>query len=252
MPLPLSTGTDAFNASWQRHLRRVRYRSPYATSAPISLAGNASAPAQRTNPVPVQFRVGLGGEAGTAQAGLGVYAEAIVANRWTIGTGLTSVSWLGDAYTNEQQFTAKTKRSFQYAYPGSALPVPMGPAMPRQLVDISRSAQSLVIPVQLGYRLGVGSYVLTPSVGLNLALDARETATFATDRQPGFEDVRQSVSVARPQNWYTNWMVSVGAERQWGQFAGQVSPVAYLPLQTNSASLNTVSVGLRARLYYRF
>lgn len=252
--LPLSAPTEALAESWQRHLRRVRYRSPYMTSTgPAVAAVEAKAPAQHTTPSPVTFRLGVGGEIGTAQSGLGVYAEVIVANRWTIGTGLSQINWAGDEYSTEQLFMAKTKRDFRKDYPGSAPPIPVGPGQPRRVMDINRSGQSLVVPLQLGYRIGLGNnYVLTPSLGLNIGLTPHETVTYGYEYYGARDGVREALTVQRPPLWYSNWVAGISAERQWGRITGQLSTVVLAPLANTDACLNSASLGLRGRLFYRF
>lgn len=253
-PLASARPSEALTESWQRHLRRVRYRSPYTTTMGAAVAAvEPASPAQHTTPLPVTFRLGLGGEIGTAQSGIGVFGEAIVANRWTIGTGLSHINWAGDAYPTEQVFMAKTKRDFRKDYPGSAQPVPIGPGVPRKVLDISREGQSLVIPLQVGYRIGLGrNYVLTPFVGLNLSLNPRETVTYAFDFFSPRDEVRENMTVRRPQLWYSSGAAGAGIERQWGRFTGQVSPVVMIPLADVDACLNSLSAGLRGRLFYRF
>ena len=253
-PLALAGPTEALAESWQRHLRRVRYRSPYTTTMGATVAAvEPASPAQHTTPLAVTFRLGLGGEVGTAQSGVGVFGEAIVANRWTIGTGLSHINWAGDAYATEQVFMAKTKRDFRRDYPGSAQPVPIGPGVPRKVMDINRVGQSLVIPLQVGYRISLGgNYVLTPFVGLNLSLNPRETVTYAFDFFSPRDEARENLSVRRPLLWYSSGAAGAGIERQWGRFTGQVSPVVMIPLADVDACLNSLSVGLRGRLFYRF
>ncbi|WP_375446320.1 hypothetical protein [uncultured Fibrella sp.] len=253
-PLALSGPSEALAESWQRHLRRVRYRSPYTTTMGATVAAvEPASPAQHTTPLPITFRLGAGGEIGTAQSGIGVYGEAIVADRWTIGTGLSHINWAGDAYATEQVFMAKTKRDFRKDYPGSTQPVLIGPGLPRKVMDISRVGQSLVIPLQVGYRISLGkNYVLTPFVGLNLSLNPRETVTYAFDFFNPRDEVRENLTVRRPALWYSSGAIGAGMERQWGRFTGQVSPVVMVPLADVDACLNSLSVGLRGRLFYRF
>lgn len=253
-PLALSTQNEALAESWQQHLRRVRYRSPYTTtmSTPVAVAEPAS-PAQHTTPLPVRFRLGIGGDVGTAQLGPGVYAEAILANKWTISTGISQFDWVGDEYSTEKQFTAKTKRDFRRDYPGSGQQVPVGPGRPNELMNINRTAQSIGVPVQVGYRIRVAThYVLTPSVGVNLSVNPRETATYSYDRPLYGGEVRQTMTVDRPVGWYSSLTAGIGAERQWGHFVAQLSPVALLPIQESGGCLNSLSVGLRGRLFYQF
>ncbi|ARK09090.1 hypothetical protein [Fibrivirga algicola] len=250
-PLALTDPAGALAESWQRHLRRVRYRSPYTTTLGGTAA--AAAPEKNTVPLPITFRVGVGGDLATTQSGVGAYAEAILANRLTIGTGISQIAWVGDEYSSERQFMAQTKRDFRRDYPGSTKPVPLGPGKPHEVMNISRSAQSLVVPIQIGYRFNVArQFVLTPTVGLNLSITPSESASFEYDRPIPFEDVLHNVAVKRPIGWYSNATIGLAAERKWGHFVGQVSPVVLLPVRDPTASLNTLSAGLRGRLFYQF
>ncbi|MBO0948750.1 hypothetical protein [Fibrella forsythiae] len=253
VPMAPAGPSEALAESWQRHLRRVRYRSPYMTSLSSSVAAaEPASPQKHTTPLPVEFRVGVGGELGTAQTGLGVYAEAIVANHWTVGTGLSQINWAGDAYQNEQLFMNKTKRDFRKDYPGTAK-IPIGPGRPPEVTDISRAGQSLAIPLQLGYRIGLrSSFVLTPFVGLNLSLNPRETVTYAYEHYGPRDEIRENLTVKRPQLWYSSWTTGVGVERQWNRLTAQVSPVILMPLTDVDACLNSASFGVRGRLFYRF
>lgn len=253
-PLAMPDPAEAFTESWQRHLRRVRYRSPYMTSTgPTVVAAEPASPAQHTTPLPIQFRLGVGGELGTAQSGQGIYAEAILANRLTISTGISQMYWAGDEYQTEQLFTAKTKRDFRHEYPGTNQPMPIGPSRPPQVMNISRAAQSLVVPLQFGYRFNLGEhYVLTPSLGLNLSLTPRETANFQYEPMMFRDEIRKTLTVDRPTAWYSSVVVGVGAERQWGRFVGQVGSLAMTPLRQSPGSLNSLSLGLRGRIFYQF
>ena len=202
------------------------------------------------------WRVGVGADVGTQQLGGGVYAEAILANRWTLGTGLSLVGWAGDAYQNERIFTARTKRDFQRIYlPGGNGNGP-GPARPREAFDITRLGQAVVIPMLVSYRLPVWKqYVLSPFVGVLLGVAPRETVTFALDQtQPSPRNANwQRLSVDRPLHAYSSWTLGAGLERRWGRVAGQAGPAITLPLSGNgSEGLNMTSVGLRARLFYQF
>ena len=252
--LTLPDPATAFAESWQRHLRRVRYRSPYMTSMSSTVAATEPAsPEKHTTPLPIQFRLGVGGDIGTAQSGPGIYAEAVLANKLTISTGVSQTYWQGDEYPTEQMFTTKTKRDFHRDYPGSAKTVPIGPGRPPKVMNIHRAAQSIVVPVQVGYRFSMGGhYVLIPSVGLNLSITPRETVTFQYDPLMYRDEIQKSVSVDRPAGWYSSMTFGVGAERQWGRFAGQLGSVALVPVQESAASLNSLSIGLRGRVFYQF
>ncbi|RYF67875.1 MAG: hypothetical protein EOO39_20420 [Cytophagaceae bacterium] len=252
MQLAPTGPSEALAESWQRHLRRVRYRSPYMTSLGSTAAAEPASPQKHTTPLPIEFRAGVGGELGSVQSGLGVYAEAIIANRWTIGTGLSQINWVGDAYQNEQLFLNKTKRDFRKDYPGSAK-IPIGPGRQPEVTDISRAGQSLAIPLQVGYRIGLGSnLVLTPFVGLNLSLNPRETVTYAYEYYGPFNEIRENITVNRPQLWYSSWTTGVAIEKQWNRITAQVSPVLLMPLTDVDACLNSASAGVRGRLFYRF
>jgi hypothetical protein len=253
-PRPLADQSEALAESWQRHLRRVRYSSPYMTSTGTAVAAAEPAvPAKHSTPLPVQFRLGVGGDMSRVQSGLGIYAEAVIANRLTLNVGLSQMQWAADEYGTEKQFTAKTKRDFRRDYLGSGQYVPIGPSRPREVMNITRSAQSLLIPVQLGYRFKVGErYVVTPSVGLALSIKPRETVTFGYDRPIYRDEIQQTVSVVRPMDWYSSLSFGVNAERQWGRFVGQLGSVALMPVNLSTASLNTTSAGLRGRLFYQF
>ena len=202
------------------------------STAPTVAAAEPASPAQHTTPLPIQFRLGVGGEVGTAQSGQGIYAEAILANRLTISTGISQIHWAGDEYQTEQLFAAKTKRDFRHEYPGTNQPMPIGPSRPPQVMNISRAAQSLVVPVQFGYRIRLGEhYVLTPSLGLNLSLTPRETANFQYEPMMFRDEIRKTVTVDRPTGWYSSVAFGIGAERQPGRFVGQVGSVAMTPLR---------------------
>ncbi len=246
-PVGITLNTEALETSWASHLRRVRYRSPYAAAA---------APANRPTPSAIQWRLGIGGDVGTEQSALSVNTEAVIGH-WTVSAGIGQATWRGDAFQTEAQFTEKTRRNFRNQYPNDA-PSPPTAAVPRPAVDISRSGRALLIPLQVGYRLAVGKQVqLTPFVGLNLSLNAAETIHFDYERpllRPPRDpdDVRQRLNVNRPLNWYSSWTVGFSAERRWSHFVGQLSPFAAVPLAVSEPSLNTASVGLRVRLYYQF
>ncbi|MEZ0541463.1 hypothetical protein [Fibrella arboris] len=252
--LPMADPTDAFSASWQRHLRRVRYRSPYMTSTEqMATAAAPQAPSQHTTPVPVTFRLGIGAEVGTAQSGLGLYGEAIIANRWVLGTGLGYSDWSGDTYSTEQMFEAKTKRDFRRDYPGTIRPIAIGPGRPPEVTNISRVGQALVIPLQLGYRINLGTTTaLTPFTGLNMGINPRETVTYSYEYYGPREAANENLTIKRPLLWYSTWSAGVSIERQWGRITGQVSPVVLVPLTATEACLNTASLGMRGRLFYRF
>ena len=248
-PLPLPDQSGALAESWQRHLRRVRYKTPYAL---VASNATAPAPAKNTTPLSVQWQLGLGGEVGTVQAGLGVFGEVILANHWTVGLGVSQTTWTGDAFQTEQQFLARTKRDFRRDYPIDNQPPPSGPDRPRNLVDISRSGQSLIIPVQVGYRVSAGKLLtLTPFVGFNLSIAPKETISFIQERPLLRDQDVYSLLVDRPALRYSSWAVGFGIGRQFGRFAGQISPVAMVPL-TGGGGLNQASVGLRGCLFYRF
>ena len=243
--------TEALAHNWQRHLRRVRYRSnAVAGTPPQPVTEPAAAPTQRTAPT-LTWRAGAGTDLGTDQRGGGLYAEAILANRWALSTGLSLMNWTGDTYQDERMFTARTKRNFQRLYlPGGG----PGPARPREAYDISRMSRAVVIPVLVSYRLPVWKrYVLSPFVGLLLSLAPRETIAFTLDQaQPRNADW-QRLSIDRPLHAYSSWTLGAGLERRWGHVVGQVGPAFTLPLTGNGeAGLNTVSAGLRARLFYQF
>ncbi|MEZ0486857.1 hypothetical protein [Fibrella aquatica] len=253
-PRSMPDPADAFTDSWQRHLRRVRYRSPYTTTMNATVATvKPTAPEQNTVPLPVKFRLGVGGDVGTVQSGLGFHAEAIISNRLTISTGLAQTEWKGDEFITEKQFTAKTKRDFKENYPGSKPQMPTGPGRPHEVLNINRTAKSIMVPVQFGYRFNVNNlFVLTPTVGLNLSVNTYETVNFEYDRLQPREDVRQQIRIQRPLAWYSTVQAGAGVERQWGHFVGQFSPVVLMPVQQSAASLNAASVGLRGRLFYQF
>ncbi|MBO0935581.1 hypothetical protein J2I47_03370 [Fibrella sp. HMF5335] len=249
-PVGITLNTEALETSWASRLRRVRYRSPYAPAAEA-----AAAPANRPTPSGIQWRLGIGGDVGTEQSALSVNTEAVLGH-WTFSAGIGQAVWRGDAFQTEAQFTEKTRRDFRNQYPYQ-VPAPPTPERPRAAVDINRSGRALLIPLQVGYRLAVGKQVqLTPFAGLNLSLNALETIHFDYERtmlRPrDKDDARQNLIVDRPLNWYSSWTVGFSAERQWGHFVGQLSPFAAVPLSISETSLNTASVGLRARVYYQF
>lgn len=250
-PVGITLNTEALETSWASRLRRVRYRSPYTPTVVTT-----AAPANRPTPSAIEWRLGIGGDIGTEQSALSVNTEAVIGH-WAISAGIGQAIWRGDAFQTEAQFTQKTRRDFRNQYPNDT-PFPPTAAVPRPAVDIIRSGRALLIPLQVGYRLAVGKQVrLTPFVGLNLSLNASETIHFDYERpllRPPRDpdDVRQRLNVSRPLDWYSSWTVGFSAERQWGHFVGQLSPLAAVPLTVSGPSLNTASVGLRARLYYQF
>jgi hypothetical protein len=250
-PVGITLNTEAQETSWASRLRHVRYRSPYAPAVAA-----AAAPANRPTPSAVQWRMGIGGDVGTEQSALSLNTEAVVGH-WTVSAGIGQAVWRGDAFQTEAQFAEKTRRDFRNQYPNDT-PLPPTAGRPSAAVDISRSGRALLIPLQVGYRLAAGKQMqLTPFVGLNLSLNASETIHFDYERpflRPPRDpdDVRQRLNVNRPLNWYSSWTVGFSAERQWGHFVGQLSPFAAIPLAVSEPSLNTASVGLRARLYYQF
>lgn len=249
-PVGMTLNTEALEASWASRLRRVRYRSPYTPAVA------AAAPANRPTPSTMQWRLGIGGDVGTEQTALSVNTE-VVLGHWTVSAGIGEARWHGDAFQTEAQFTEKTRRDFRNQYPDDS-PLPPTAGRPKAVVDISRAGRAVLVPVQVGYRLAVGKQVqLTPFVGLNLSLNACETIHFDYERpflRPyrDADDIRQNLSINRPLNYYSSWTLGFSAERQWGHFIGQLSPFASVPLSINETSLNTTSVGLRARLYYQF
>ena len=249
-PVGISLDQEALASSWANRLRRVRYRSPYAPLATVA------APENRPTPSAIQWRLGVGGDVGTVQSAWSVNTE-VVRGHWTLSAGIGQGIWQGDAFQTEAQFAEKTRRNFHNQYPGEA-PTQPTPGTPRTVIDISRSGRSVLVPLQLGYRLAVGKQVqLTPFVGLNLSLNPSETIHFDYERpflRPprNDDDQPQRLSVNRPMDWYSSWTVGFSAERQWGHFVGQLSPFAAVPMAMAAPSLNTASVGLRARVYYQF
>ena len=250
-PIGISLNSEALATNWASRLRRVRYQSPYTPAVAV-----AATPANRPASPAIRWRLGIGGDVGTEQSALSVNTEAVMGH-WTVSAGIGQAVWRGDAFQTEAQFTQKTRRDFRNQYPNDT-PFPPTVAVPRAVVDISRSGRALLIPLQVGYRLAVGKQVhLTPFVGLNLSLNASETIHFDYERpflRPprDKDDGPQRLNVDRPLDWYSSWTVGFSAERQWGHFVGQLSPFAAVPLAVSGPSLNTASVGLRTRLYYQF
>ncbi|MBO0931303.1 hypothetical protein [Fibrella aquatilis] len=248
-PLGISLDREALATNWANRLRRVRYRSPYASVA-------VAAPENRPTPPTIQWRLGLGGEVSTAQSGLGVNTEVVV-GRWALSAGIGQAYWQGDAFKTEAQFAEKTRRNFRNQYPSDG-PFQPTPGSPRAVIDISRSGRALMIPLQVAYRLAVGKQIqVAPFLGLNISLDPSETIHFDYERpflRPprNDDDAPQRLSVSRPMGWYSSWALGFSAEKQWGHFVGQLSPFAAMPIALAEPSLNTASVGLRARVYYQF
>lgn len=246
------TQSDEWVDSWQRRLRRVRYRSPYA-QAPTEVA---AVPAKHTNPTNLRWRLGVGGDATTAMSTYGVYGELVVNNRLTISAGFGQATWSGDSYQTEIQFSERTKRDFRREYPNEAASGNMGPGNPfpvvRKFVDINRTASALLMPLQVGYRLDIGrKFFLTPSVGATIGLGPSETVSFAYERIPRDYEQR-NLTYSRPVGLYSSWTLGVGLERQMGPFVAQLSPIASAPVMGQRSGLNATSVGLRARVYYQF
>ena len=255
--------------NWERRVRRIARRSPYSSAgssvavAPVTKAAPTtksdrtptqaptSAPEKNTVPTALQGRLGVGGEVGTVQSGVGVYGELIL-NNWTLGLGATQTRWAGDSYQTEQQFKVKKGRDFQRDYGVQGPPRPPFPGRQPVVVNINRNAGGVVIPLHVGYRVGLGrQFVLTPQVGLNLSVNPTETIRYTHDLTYPENDWR--MLIVRRSVWsYSNYTVGVGLERQFGRFAGQLTPIATLPLTVSNASLNDASVGLRGRLFYRF
>ncbi|MEZ0609990.1 hypothetical protein ACAW74_15845 [Fibrella sp. WM1] len=247
------TQSGEFADNWQRRLRRVRYRSPYAPA----LADVATvAPEKRTNPTSLRWRLGVGGDATTAMTTYGIYGELVVNNQLTISAGFGQATWSGDSYQTEIQFSERTKRDFRREYPDEMSAGNMGPGNPfpmvRKFYDINRTASALLIPVQIGYRLPIGQkFFLTPFVGATIGLAPSETVSFAYERVPRDYEHRNT-TYSRPVGLYSSWTLGAGLERQVGPFVAQLSPLISVPVMGQRSGLNASSVGLRARVYYQF
>lgn len=260
-PLTVLSQSEEWTDQWQRRLRRVRYRSPYAPSVPTTSLASAT-PEKHTNPGAVRFRLGVGGELTTVQTGAGVYGEAVINDRLTLSVGLGQSNWSGVLYQNEEQFNNRVKRDFQREYVGSngnpsggmAGPGPGGPILrPRQAFDINLSSSALVIPVQVGYRLDVGRRLfVSPFVGMNMSLNPTEMIDCSYEGLDHRTYQFLNFVKERPTIAYSSWTLGASLERQVGPFVAQLSPMATLPMTRRENSLNTASVGLRARLYYQF
>lgn len=272
-PVQALSQSDELTEQWQRRLRRVRYRSPYASALPqasseaanptvastpkaAKAATKAATPEKQTHPISLRWRMGVGGDVSTESAGYGVYGEVIIHNRLAISAGVGPAAWRGDAYQSEVQFNERTKHDFRREYPGGNVPPLIGPGpimRPREVLDISRSGRAVVVPIQVGYRLDVGrQWGVTPFLGANLSFSPAETVSFAYEKQVYRELERRNLTVDRPLIAYSSWTVGFGLERKFGPFVAQLSPVVSVPIVSKDSGLNTSSVGLRARLYYQF
>lgn len=245
--------SDEWVDSWQRRLRRVRYRSPYAP-APAEVA--AAIPEKHTNPTNLRWRLGVGGDATTAMTTYGVYGELVVNNRLTISAGFGQATWSGDSYQTEIQFSERTKHDFRREYPNEVGAGNMGPGNPfpviRKFFDINRTASAVLMPVQVGYRLDIGrKFFLTPFVGATIGLDPSETVSFAYERIPRDYEQR-NLTYSRPVGLYSSWTFGAGLERQFGPFVAQLSPIASAPIMGQRSGVNAASAGLRARVFYQF
>jgi hypothetical protein len=238
--------SEAWLDSWQQHLRRVRYRSPYAAAAK---------PEKSRNPANIRWRLGVGGDVSTVQMRGGLFAEALINNRFTISAGIGQAVWSGDSFQTDVQFGQHTKQDFKKAYPGGAANV-AGPGpfpQSRTILNISRSGTALVVPVQVGYRFEAGrGFYLSPFVGANLSFDPTEEVNYALERPYGRDLEWQNLRVNRSLSSYSSWAIGFGFERQFGPFVAQLSPVTTVPFVRPNAGLNEASLGLRARLSYQF
>lgn len=239
--LPLRFDTAYYPERMARRARTIRSLLPRTPVAAKALEQKVARQAVRTGLI----RIGLNGEAGTKQQGVGLYAEVMINRHWSIGLGLDQVHVASGRFITDYQFNAHTHHDFREEYAKGLDPR-------RVIMDINRRGITWQLPITAGYRIALGQgFTLIPSAGVALSLSAREKTTFSyqwtpKDRQQGMVDRPQ------PTDWYNAWTLAIGTEKQWKHWVVQAGPTLINPLTPTPDQINATSLGLRTRLLYQF
>lgn len=259
---PLQLSSLETSAGIARRVRRLRYlfpsvSAPAVAAAPVTEASAAQPESKRVSTA-TTVRLGVSGETDGLRTGGGFYVETRIGTHWTLGVGLNRLSQSGGSYTTDEEFNESTRSDFRRDY----LPPGFDPKLDPKfgITNINVTRQSWQLPLSVGYRIPLNhGFALTPTVGLALALSAKEQVTFTFQRGP--RDFGSGAINARvlPVSWYNNASLSLAAEKSWGHFTVQAMPFLSFPTETmpnrlisSPYRINATTGGVRLRLLYSF
>ncbi|GAB4014063.1 hypothetical protein GCM10028808_35280 [Spirosoma migulaei] len=251
---PLSAKTANWNGMLAQRANRIRKAWTPAVIDEVQTAP-ASQPVKQ---LPIQFRLGVGGELASGLWNAGAFGEVLLGKHLTVGVGFVQATYT-NKFTNDDDFEDRTHRNFKKEF---------GPGIDqfRDILNIDTRQTRYQIPVSLGYRIPLNqSLSLLPTVSTYLNLQNTENVTFYCRLPlPPFQQNRidfAQVNVNKTQSINLINTLSLGTGIEWHSrhWALQGSPVLNLPLQSNAQTMqpdqnwrNTTTVSLRARLLYQF
>ncbi|CCH56084.1 hypothetical protein BN8_05394 [Fibrisoma limi BUZ 3] len=266
-PLAIQTNTDALVTRFNRRARRIKPATPSApvTSVAINIPKQTSTDASSAEPESVrptpsgQVRIGGAAEVGTNQQSVGAYGEVLLGRHWAVGIGLNRVWLPSERFITEVDFQDQKRHDFRRDFG-------RGVTYIHDILDINLQGSSWQLPISVSYRLPLKrGFVLTPSVGANLSVYTEGQASYlirlryipipqpGPGPKPGYDKDRiVELRQQQTNDLYHSWMVSMGVEKQINRFVVQASPYVTIPFWLSDNSLNNTSVGVRARVLFRF
>jgi len=226
-----------FMARIDRRARRIRSLIPVkeASVQPVI---------QEEDPE-VKFRLGIGVEAGSPQWSLGLNSEILAGSHLVLGIGLNRQVLNSGQFLTDIQFNQRTRRDFRRDYAAGLDPR-------HEIMDIRRRTQLVQVPITLGYRIRLqDKLTLTPTVGTNLVLQAREFITF-TSRTGPVDFLRRELVFNRPATWYMATSTGLMLERQQKNWVIQGGPYVNFAWQKTPNGTTARGVGARVRVLYQF
>lgn len=241
--LAFLTPIDSVNLNPDLPIKRIRVRAP-------RLATFIKEPKRSFKlSLPFALQMGVSYNLGHAQKGFGLWTEAFITDRFSIGIGLDKVVWQENRFISDRSFAENRHEDFRNNY---APRVPLN----HEISNIGISEDKLLMPIFVNYRFPLKyNFSLVTSLGTSLNLKTKQNIEFNIRRGPAeYEDGEVHSNISRPM--FTNIITSVGIEKSYKSFVFQALPTMNfnkLPTRPNDDDTNIkVNFGLKLRALFKF
>lgn len=188
------------------------------------------------------YLAGLEVARGNNQLTAGIVAEAYIAPRLSISTGIRWTRINNERYRNDSDLLA---------HRGNILPG--GADTLSRNANIALQYGVIQLPVAITYHLPLkNNFSLMFSTGTSLDLYASQRTDFDHFDPRTPYDERRSQNTHIPALLFNNAMLSVGIQKQWGHFVLDASPYISYQLIETEYKKDDIYAGLRIRALYSF